>query len=46
MTIFVRKITNWSYGDFIMIPIMGVREGVLSGVGISKNRQITTVKKP
>lgn len=26
MSTFVCKITNWSYGYFIMTPIMGLRE--------------------
>lgn len=44
MSIFVRKITIWSYGYFIINPIVGLGVGVLSGGVRGKNRQIATVK--
>ena len=44
MSTFVCKITNWSYGYFIMTPIMGVLKDVLSGVDIGKNRQTVAIK--
>lgn len=46
MSIFVRKITIWSYGYFINILGYGLREGVLPCVGGRKNRQIKAVKNP
>lgn len=38
MSIFVCKITNWSYGYFIMTSIREGARGVLSGVGVGKKQ--------
>ena len=47
MSTFVCKITNWSYGYFIVTPIMGLREvyfPVLAKVKTGKLRQLKILK--